>query len=254
MNKLLKIMGCRMIRDKAFLIAVTVTLVLSLYISLTNAPVMAEWAKTDPNVSLEDCYYNLVPLLGLVYASFVSLFLSSEYSDGTLRNKLIAGHSRTAVLMSFFLISFAGCLIITFAWLIGSLPGLFYFDGFSFGWKMYAVNACVALCCALLYAAVFTMMSLLVPNKMFSAVASLVLWFIMLFAGSSIVNIISASDIDGINLIILNAFSHVLPTCPAIQMSNNEYGNSLIDIIPMLVLTVIVLFAGSAAFKKKDLK
>jgi len=45
MNRLLKVLGKRLVRDKIFLLAVAVTLILSLYISLDNAPPMAEWAK-----------------------------------------------------------------------------------------------------------------------------------------------------------------------------------------------------------------
>lgn len=277
MNRLMKVLGRRLVRDKIFLSAVAVTFFLSLYISLTNAPELAEWAKAGEDVSIENYYYNLAPLLGLIYASFVSLFLGVEHSDGTLRNKLIAGHSRNSVFLSSYIVSSIGCLTIMVAWLIGGLPGLFYFDGFSFGWKTYILYALVSVCGALLYAAIFSAMSMLIPNKAVSAVASLILWFVMLFSGSMIVNILNAPEmtydyiqqgdawvpgelypnpdyVSGMKSYILEVISYIIPVCQSIQMANAELENPALDIVYALATTVVTLVLGCIGFNKKDLK
>lgn len=261
MNRLTKVLGKRMVREKIFLLAVAVTLLLSLFISLTNAPTLAEWAKDGENYSLEDCYYNLAPLLGLIYASFVNLFLGVEYSDGTLRNKLIAGHSRNSVFLSYFIISAIGCLIIMTAWLIGGLPGLFYFDGFSFGWKSYVLYALVSACGALLFAAIFTTITMLIPNKAVSAVASLILWFVLLYIGSKILSILYPPEIDpnpdnvgGIIHYFIEGLSHIIPTCPQLLMAVDSLEKPVLDIVYALATTMVTLFFGCIGFKKKDLK
>lgn len=277
MNRLLKVLGKRMVRDKIFLLAVSVTFILALYISLINAPDFAEKAKAGEDVSLENFYYNLAPSLGLIYASFVSLFLGVEHSDGTLRNKLIAGHSRYSVFISSFIASFIGCLTIMVAWLIGSLPGLFYFNGFSFGWKTYFLYILVSVCGVLLYAAIFSAMSMLVPNKAVGAVASLILWFILLFLGSWIVNMLNTPEmtydyiqqggawvpgelhpnpdyVGGMKRNILEEISHILPVCPPMQMASGKLEKPVLDTVYALVATVITLCVGCIAFKKKDLK
>lgn len=277
MNRLLRVLVKRLVRDKIFLLAVTITFALSLFISLTNAPDMAEWAKAGEKYSLESCYYNLAPLLGLIYASFVSLFLGVEHSDGTLRNKLIAGHSRNRVFISLFIASFVGCLTIMTAWLIGGLSGLFYFDGFALGLKNYVLYAMVAVCGALLYAAVFTAMSVLIPNKAVSAVATLILWFVFLFIGSMIVNALNAPEmtydyvlqgnawvpgepfpnpnyVSGMKRYILETLSHIIPVCPAIRMDSVELDKPVLDIVYSLATSAVILWIGCSSFRKKDLK
>ena len=46
----------------------------------------------------------LIPVLAI--AAVVSLFVGSEYSDGTMRNKIIAGHSGVSVCLSLLLVQF----------------------------------------------------------------------------------------------------------------------------------------------------
>lgn len=277
MNNLLKVMGRRLLRDKVFYLAITVTLVLSLYVSLSNAPLMAEWAKAGEDVSLEKCFFNLAPLLGLIFASFTSLFLGTEYSDGALRNKLIAGHGRISVFLADFIITMIGCLVINTAWVAGSLPGLCFFDGFAFGWKTFALWIAVSLCSAAAFAAIFTTLSMLISNKAVSAVVSLVLWFVLLFIGSIILNelaipetVIDFTALDGgyatgepypnpnyltgTKRTIFETLSHILPVCPMSSMSNDEFENPVLDIVWQLAVTVVVLTAGCIGFRKKDLK
>ena len=63
-------------------------------------------------------------LSGIVCAALFSLFFGAEYADGALRNKLIAGHSRTSVYLSVLVTSFLAALMIYAASLAASLfPG-----------------------------------------------------------------------------------------------------------------------------------
>ena len=55
---------------------------------------------------------------------FSCLFLSVEYAEGTIRNKLTVGHTRREVYLSSFLTVFAACVCMALAWLVGSLAGV----------------------------------------------------------------------------------------------------------------------------------
>lgn len=278
MSNLLRVSFLRLFRDKVFYLSMAIVLVLALCIVLSNAPDMAEWANEGEDYALEDCYYNLAPMLGFIYAAFTCLFWGVEYSDGTLRNKLIAGHSRNSVFLSFFLISAFGCVCITAVCLIGSLPGLYWFGGFGFGWKIYALTVIVLLCSTLLFAAIFTVISMLIPNRAVSTVTSLALWFALLLIGSAILNSLSAQEIiqDGVFINgqgvmlgepypnpyyiggtkrkVFEAVTHIIPVCPAIKMAGYSPEGFAADIICSLGMTVVVLAAGCAVFRRKDLK
>lgn len=278
MNKLLQVSFSRLSRDKLFYLCMAIVLVLALITVTSNAPSMAESADDEEGYALEDCYYNLAPVLGFVFAAFTCNYLGVEYSDGTLRNKLIAGHSRNSVFLSFFLTSAFGCFCITIVCLIGSLPGLYWFPGFGFGWKIYALSVAVLLCSALVFAAVFSTISMLISNRAISMVVSFTLWFALLFIGSSILNMLSAKEIiqdgvfiDGQGIMLgephpnpayiggakrkmFEALTHIIPVCPAIKMAGYSPEGFFADILCSLGMTVAVLSAGCALFHRKDLK
>lgn len=276
MTDIMRVTAKRLLKDKLSYIAAAAVFAISLYIALTNAPVMAEWIKDGDAHGLEDCYYNFIPILGLVFASFISLFLGVEHSDGTLRNKITAGHSRTSIFFSFFTVSAVGCLVLTALWAGAGLAGLKWLS-FSYGWDTYALLMVTAACGALFFAALFTTMSMLIPNKAVGAVASLVLWFVLLFGCSVICNALSTPEmiydyvyvgdtcvpsdpylnpyyVSGIKRTIMEAFTHICPVCHSINMSNSDIEKPLFDILGSIGSTVALLIGGCLAFRKKDLK
>lgn len=65
--------------------------------------------------SLDAAFLQHFLFLPILHAAFISLFLGVEYQDGTLRNKLIAGHSRAAVYFSSLIAAITGCMAILLA-------------------------------------------------------------------------------------------------------------------------------------------
>ena len=60
-------------------------------------------------------------VLVFMIPAFVSLFVGTEYSDGTIRNKLIIGHTRLSIYLSNLITGVAAALIFTAAYLIAGL-------------------------------------------------------------------------------------------------------------------------------------
>ena len=56
--------------------------------------------RYEESVAMESILFNFLVLIGIVMAVFCSLFIGTEYSDGTIRNKLIIGHSRNNIFIS----------------------------------------------------------------------------------------------------------------------------------------------------------
>ena len=122
--------------------------------------------------------------LWLILAAFVALFIGREYSDGTIRNKLIIGHSRLSVYVSNFLVTYIGSVILHLVFFsvmfvllkIFSLPMSLDLSDFL------AVNG-VAFIIIAAYIALFTMVAMIVTNKSTSAVATLIVAFVLFMLG-----------------------------------------------------------------------
>lgn len=88
-------------------------------------------ASGDSAQTLEQHLLQVFPFLPILHAAFVSLFLGLEYQDGTLRNKLIVGHSRKCVYLSRLLVSIIGCGGILLVWALSALTGVPKFGWFA---------------------------------------------------------------------------------------------------------------------------
>ena len=52
---------------------------------------------------MESAFFQFPILTGALLSAFIPLFLGADYSDGTIRNKLIAGHQRSSIYGSYLL-------------------------------------------------------------------------------------------------------------------------------------------------------
>lgn len=105
MNKLLSAYFVRLKKDKCFWIC-TLLITFTAVFGVLDAYVILK--KYNAAVPLESPFFSYVLLAAAAFPVFCSLFLGTEFSDGTIRNKLIAGHSRTSIYLSSLL-----CCIIT---------------------------------------------------------------------------------------------------------------------------------------------
>lgn len=98
MRKLLRADLYRLLRNKIFHLEIIVTLVLSVWIVLANYS--TDLQATENRLYLEDVFFNMYQIFGMLLATAVSLLVGNEYSDGTIRNKLVVGHTRWAIYMA----------------------------------------------------------------------------------------------------------------------------------------------------------
>lgn len=82
---------------------------------------LSDRASYGASISLDEIIFGHAVTIGLVGALFISLFLGAEYSDGGLRNKLAAGHSRACVYLTAFITMSLCCLVFCFACLAAVL-------------------------------------------------------------------------------------------------------------------------------------
>lgn len=258
----------RMVRSRAFLIAVLAELA---YIALAvlscwdhcgaGEPVTLEFILTAGYLLL-----SYIPLSTLIAAPVLSLYLGADYANGTLRGKLIVGHTRTEVYLADLLtcvITAAGLdmlyLVLTTAFcakpvldvsgvLLRSAPG-----------RMLAWTA-VLLLARMAWASVAKLVAVLLGNQTAAAIAVL---FLLLAAA-----VVSTTGLSEVSYLTLHPdavdggrrmaiWQFVLDFLPTGQY----YRVSVLDTpnlwrMPLLSLGVIAAStgAGLAFFRRRDLK
>ena len=91
MRKLLRAIFSRLLRDRAFRLIAVLMMLLGASMAVINAVrISREGTVWIMDFSLFT-YVTIVPVLTSL---LTALFIGSDYSGGTLRNKLIVGHSR----------------------------------------------------------------------------------------------------------------------------------------------------------------
>lgn len=278
MNKLLSANFSRLMRDKIFWIAAAVMLALSAYIIIDSAS--AREIVEENNVqTLNSVYFNLLPVILFFYSVFISLFIGTEYSDGTIRNKIVIGHSRLNIYFSNYITCFAGAIIILAAMLIGGAFGVPYFGYWYGGIKEYMLVVIVCIFITAALTSILTFVSMLSTNKAITVVISMVLSIVLVLMASIIYNGLSEVEftrefismsadgtvelgpeiknpayVSGLQRKVYEFLLQFFPTGQNILVANEELTNPFINIIYSVIIAVVVNICGVFIFRKKDLK
>ena len=193
MRNLLRANFFRMRRDEMFWTCFGVVLACS-------AVFMFFWCREDLSlglaVKLEEYYFNMVMALGLFDAMFAAMFLNAEYTEGTIRNKLAAGHTRREVYLANFLTVLTASLFFTAAWLIGGCAGIPMLGPWGFGLGGLAFHVLIVVGSAVAFAAIFTFLGMLLSRR--TATVTVVLsWFALLLVASMVENTLSEPEFVG---------------------------------------------------------
>ena len=130
---------------------------------------------------LDDCLFLHVIFAGCCVSVFCSLFTGTEFSSGTIRNKLIVGQTRRDVYLSDLIVCLLSTLCMTAAFLLSYCSfGLALLLPPQLPWKGIGIYLCISLFTITAYVSIFHMLSMLVSKKTISAVTCLLL-FIGLF-------------------------------------------------------------------------
>lgn len=184
MSKLLHANFARLKQDTFFWIGTVFMIVLGILIPVTQYFEMKkyEWYTA----TLTNGFFIYVVFMAILSAVFCSLFTGTEYSDGTMRNKLITGHSRIDIYLANLIVSAAAVFILCFAYILAylcsgiplfgffpkeSLPVILGFMGCAFVLSV----AITAIC---------TAVAMLCQTKANTAVICILGIFILIFFGA----------------------------------------------------------------------
>lgn len=275
MPNLLRASFSRLRKDRVFWILAAGMAILAGFLPLDsyhNARVAAWYER------LENGFFSAVMPMALVTAAFTALFIGTDYSDGTLRNKLIAGHRRGQI----YLANLATCLAAGVLLLAGHL--LVYFcvgapllGVFTCGAEKVIGYALASLMTVAAFTALFVLIAQLCRNRAYAAVMCLLLAVVLLFAGAWVVARLDEPEMSppayeytggkfvqhaeepnprylrGTARDICEFLRDFLPGAQAVQIANMDaehLGRMMLYDLAILLGTAAI---GMARFRKKDL-
>ena len=153
-----------------------------LFMKIMEYITMQQYADEAPPLDSMLSVYSMV--IGFLTAAFVSLFVGTEYSDGTIRNKIIIGHSRAAIYFSNLITCSAAGFFMCLAYLLPALAAGIPLCGIKTADFRYLAG--MILCSfimTLAFTSLCTLVGMLCQNKAMTAVIT-ILSVCLLFAAS----------------------------------------------------------------------
>ena len=277
MRKLLSAGFSRLWKNKYFWICI-ICMVAFAAVMVVSSYISAE--KYDVVSYIDGVFFSYVLFIGTVIAAFISLFLGTEYSDGTIRNKLIVGHSRSAIYLSNYIICSVSALAISAAYMatcviIGLPLGLFFMTPT----EQILITILTALILCLSFTGLFTLIAMLCQNKAAVAVICVVGAFVLLFGATFIQSSLSQPEmvneyyydeaqdewiegdlipnqsyVGGIKRQIYEFLQDFLPGGQSIQISQAQINQSWLLQGYSIIIAIVSSVIGLIIFRRKDLK
>ena len=215
-------------------------------------------------------------------AAVVSLFVGSEYSDGTIRNKLVVGHRRRAVYLSMLMASVIAEVLLILVWTAAYLiPGAILMEHAN-PLRVYLVLYLAMFLELAVFSAIFTLLTMTMGSRAGAAVVCILCALLLMMQGIVVKSMLEEPEFYSPDIVISEDGSMVMEDEPepnpnyipegspkrafyeflmdfmpggqALQIAEQSTGSlakiCLYDIGWLLVLTV----AGVRIFRRKDLK
>lgn len=222
-------------------------------------------------------------LADLFCAVFCSLHLGQEYGEGAIRNKLMAGHSRNSVYLAGLLCSIVGSLFLVFAACFGALAfGLPLIGGFQLTARAIALLLLCGVGVTVVYASVYTLLSLLISSRALSVAACLLTSIVLMSFSQKIFSALEQPEhilsqyvftengatllknagegplnpdyVDGVQRTVFQFINDLLPTGQAFQIANLTVERPWLLLGCSLALVLLTTGLGLFLFRKKDVK
>ncbi len=275
MVKLLSANFLRLIQDKIFRGGLILTAAWGVIVPVKRHMDALQYDYTD---EIENGFLSYALFAGIVMAVFCSLFLGTEYNDGTMRNKIIVGGKRSAIYLANAVVSCAAGLAMCAAYLLPYLcVGMPLMGAFSAPGEAVFLTTLTVLLLAAALSSVFTCIAMVCQNKAATAVICILLAFGSLMSGMVLNEMLEAPPthmlysldengemssseepnpkyLEGTKREIVQTLYDINPGGQAIQCAGMTAVNPLR--LPLYSLAIIVLAtgAGCVLFRKRDLK
>ena len=237
-----------------FMTASTVILVITTYNMLT------EYGYDPGQYTIEATMFCMLPGIGIINAIWLHLLIGSDYDQGTIRNKLICGHTRRDIFFSHWLAASSGALLILLISLTAGAGLSWYF------FRTFMLSATdltvVIISCVLLticYTAIDVALAMNILRRAISVVCGMVVMLCLSSATSFLEVELSSTLVSGGMPVTLREqleqlLYDLLPSGQCSQINAMMFDHMAIWPLYSLILTVLVTAVGYLLFRKKDIK
>lgn len=214
----------------------------------------------------------------LFISIFAALFLGTDYSNGTIRNKLVIGHTRSEIYFSNLISTAAGGLMLMAAeWLVVLVTGLCLGGETGMEAEELMLKMLICVSAVIAVSALFTLLGMLLASKSTIVTITLVSTFALIIGAAMIeallaepeyvTNYVIVNDggthteskpnplyVSGVKRDIMMAVNDVLPSGQMMQMEIGSLRSA--ELMPLYSLGVLAVTTaiGAAVFRRKDLK
>ncbi|MDE5858972.1 MAG: ABC transporter permease [Oscillospiraceae bacterium] len=229
----------------------------------------------------ENIAFGQTVAVSIISAIFIGLFIGTEYSNGTMRNKLVIGHSRGVIYFANLAVCIAAMLLLHVVYVVTTLlSGLIMFGTFITQVGTFLGTLAVSLIIVTAYAAMFLPMSTLITSKS-AGVTTVIMTSLILMILAMAINgaldapevfeaytIIDASGeeysepemknpyyVSGLQRKIYEVLYDIVPTCQAARIQLDDMPENP-AVIPLWssAFIVVTTAVGTVLFRRKDLK
>lgn len=267
----------RLVRSRIFWLELVAVAGFSAWIVGVNyAP---EVQASAERLAADDILFTMYQLISLFLAAGVSLFVGTEYSDGTLRNKLVVGHTRGHIYGAMLLVSLllTGAMLVLHG-VITLVLGSIVLAPVQMPLPKLAFLLLVAVLDCLVFTALFTAISLNCSSKAVSAVATLLSSLALTMLAGTLGNrllepeevyddiiaipngfqygerIPNPDYVDGLRRTVYEFLYDLLPSGQLMQLPMDSVECRISWLVLSLVLLVAVTVVGFCLFRKKDIR
>ncbi|MCM1192850.1 MAG: ABC transporter permease [Butyrivibrio sp.] len=274
MNKLLKAGFTRLRKSRIFWLMTLFSVCWALFVIYTQYSDMKRYQEV---IETEQVFLFYATTIGIVISIFTSLFLGVEYSDGTIRNKIIIGCKRADIYLSNLMITSAAALYSYLLYIaIVAAIGIPLFGSITIPVSKLLMTLGCVFAVVIAYSGIFTFAAMMISNKAITAIVSVLLAFGMMMAALTCFSILEAPE-------VVPSVSFVDGEMKTEEIQNPKYPSEekrkvcqiLLDInpagqmyqlggrdvpdlkvLPIYSLGEFIVFAGAGIllFRKKELK
>lgn len=220
--------------------------------------------------------------ISVVLSVFISLWLGTEYHDGTVRNKLTVGHTRKAIYAANWLTCTISSLMMHIGYiLVVAVCGGLLLEPFRMPVFVLVVSVLVSLLAVVAMSSVFVLIAMLVSSRSTGAVISMIAALVMIFGSMIVYSRLSAPEYYDSNFVVNINGEYIqedpIPNPKYLRGTEREIYQFIQDFQPVgqmmqfnvgddfpenivrfpvysLVLTLLTTGVGYALFRRKDIR